>query len=239
MTTATSDGGQEESNVIDWNKFSGKGGGKRERRVRGDATVQDPVVSRDSDPVRRAIESGADPDKFYLASADSKGHQYQIKNVNVPQGLGAAIAEVREYFPEYRSAQDFVRDAIMHRLMYLRDRIDSGELTELMVIEQMRAKVEYNRLMMGQAKSTYEETVSACVQALEVKDYRRLDKVLQTIDDLFHELDDRDPYLRAYVELFKKYGAEMKRARDSGAYADGPVVQAVDWNQMRGSGMKD
>lgn len=249
MATPTSDGAE---NVIDWNQFAGRGGGaKRERRVRGDAIVGDgvrskggagdggSVASRDEDPIAKALADGYDPDRFYMASADSKGHQHQIKTINVPQGMAAILAEVREYFPEYRNAQDMVRDALMHRLMYLKQKIDDGEVTEMMVNESLRSKMEYNRVMMQQTKATYEESVGACAQALESKDYGRLDKILQTINDHIHELDERDPYLKAYVDLFIKYGKEMKTARDTGKYTDGPVVSAVDWNMMRGSGLRD
>lgn len=70
-----------------------------------------------------------EPTKFYTYSEDKKGHSIQIR-MWVPKNLAGQIARVVNsgLVPEYRSAQDFYRDAMFHRAHIVGEWIDDGEL---------------------------------------------------------------------------------------------------------------
>lgn len=58
--------------------------------------------------------------RFYTRSTDSKGHKSDFR-VAVPPGLAADIHALvaRGIYPQYRTAGDLFRDAIMHRMTWL------------------------------------------------------------------------------------------------------------------------
>ncbi len=62
------------------------------------------------------------PDKFYIKATDDHGHS-ELVHLKVPPGVLSAIAQIVQSraIPEYRTSQDLIRDAIIHRLHYLRD----------------------------------------------------------------------------------------------------------------------
>lgn len=56
-----------------------------------------------------------DPDGVYTASTDGKGH-YEQQRVKIPPQIEHLIAEVCGDNPSFKSAQDFIRNAIFHSL---------------------------------------------------------------------------------------------------------------------------
>lgn len=71
------------------------------------------------------------PDRFYTRATDKKGHSETV-HLKIPPELASAIAHIVQSraIPEYRTSQDMIRDAIFHRLRYLRE---SGLLDSRMV----------------------------------------------------------------------------------------------------------
>lgn len=183
-----------------------------------------------------ALGQGYDPTKFYISSADSKGHQYTLNKINLPQSYAGLLGLIRDYYPEYRTNADVVRDALVHRLSQLNARVQDGEITQMMLEDKYQAQLEYNRVLMELGKKSVDDTKLVCELALANKDYTQLDKVLQTLDEKLHEEDDRSPYARDLEKLWKNYAGEMRRIRKSGEWDDSPVVKAIDWNTMKGSG---
>lgn len=62
------------------------------------------------------------PSKFYCSASDDHGHS-RVVRFDAPPSLAGQVAELiaERAFPVYRSAADFYRDAIHHRLRYLAD----------------------------------------------------------------------------------------------------------------------
>lgn len=60
-----------------------------------------------------------DEDKFYTHSTDGNGHYERIPQTKIRPSLEAMIAAVMAAYPEYKSVGDFVRDALLHRVVYL------------------------------------------------------------------------------------------------------------------------
>lgn len=77
-----------------------------------------------------------DPLMFYTASQDGKGHSTTMRT-NVPKPIAAevyALVEARS-LPAYRSAADFQRDAIVHRLKVLAKLMEDDELEAVVDLE--------------------------------------------------------------------------------------------------------
>ena len=76
-------------------------------------------------------EEGASysPKRFYTASDDKQGHSAQIR-LYIPKGLAGQIARIinSHEIPEYRSIQDFYRDALTHRAYTVGGWLDDDEL---------------------------------------------------------------------------------------------------------------
>jgi len=91
--------------------------------------------------------SSYDPDRFYVRTSDSRGHSAMITFRILPEALSALqqIQQSRE-FP-YRTYQDIIRDAIIHRIAALKEmsrhpeRIKSS-LVELLNIDDILSREE-------------------------------------------------------------------------------------------------
>jgi hypothetical protein len=65
---------------------------------------------------------GYSPDKFYTRATDGKGHS-EVVHLKLPPEITSVMAQIVQSraIPDYRTAQDIIRDAIVHRLQYLRE----------------------------------------------------------------------------------------------------------------------
>ena len=72
---------------------------------------------------------GYNPNGFYTQASDGKGHSGKL-TVKIPVNVAGEIANVYQSgkIPEIRNAQDFVRDAIIHRLHQLQPILDDPDL---------------------------------------------------------------------------------------------------------------
>lgn len=96
--------------------------------------VTDPL-----DPWAMISGNQYDIDTIYTRSTDGKGHSVNIQaplSTNV-HGQVAAIVGLED--TKYRSVQDFVRDAVAHRLRYWQEVMQSGRLRMLPGVEEMLA----------------------------------------------------------------------------------------------------
>lgn len=76
-----------------------------------------------------------DPNERYTQSTDKKGHSAWIKT-RVPTQIAAEIARVVQTgkIPEYNSAQDLVRDAIIHHLNSLSEYLADPNLERIVTL---------------------------------------------------------------------------------------------------------
>lgn len=83
-----------------------------------------------SDPMTSWNASGAyNPDKYYTEASDKSGRGDPI-NARIPPQIGSSIAALVQsgVVSEYRTLSDFVRDAVVHRLHTIGEKIQSGEI---------------------------------------------------------------------------------------------------------------
>ena len=92
------------------------------------------VLTNPSDPLDPwSIASGAgySIDNFYVRSTDGKGHSENIQAKLSPAVLGQLQALISGGICPYRTVQDFIRDAVIHRAKYLHEASQSGRIKEI------------------------------------------------------------------------------------------------------------
>lgn len=103
--------------------------------------------------------------KFYTSSIENKhGNHRTIKNVPIPPGLMGQMSALVQSgrIPAYKTIQDIVRDAIVHRLHYLADFTADAEMKS--VVEQ--EVLDSNRIKIMDRMKKYKDTVSQFTDAL-------------------------------------------------------------------------
>lgn len=79
-----------------------------------------------------AQSGGYDPDEIHTTSQDDHGHSIHLR-VHAPKTWGAIMGQVIEsdMWPEYRSNQDIIRDALYHRLQWIDDQKDRSHIPSI------------------------------------------------------------------------------------------------------------
>lgn len=85
-------------------------------------------------------DKGYDPHHFYTHSQDKKGHSFHLR-VNFPKPLAGAIGALIQtgIIPQYRTIEDFARDAIYHRSKQIALAIDDEDLDRTVDMAMMLA----------------------------------------------------------------------------------------------------
>lgn len=106
----------------------------------------DKKILRGSWEVESSTDWWYDETRMYTGSQDDHGHSAQVR-VNFPKNLAAQLQRVIAdgRIPEYKSLNDFVRDAIVHRVHKVGKWLDNGDLLQevhvgLLLAEQQQIK---------------------------------------------------------------------------------------------------
>lgn len=125
------------------------------------------------DPWAMAQTNGYDIDNFYTRSTDGKGHSENVQAKLSPAMVGELSALINRRELPYRTVQDFIRDACVHRAKYVSDllatrRIDElsfGKLVaaeaKLIQIEQRRERRRLGQRMLDETALEFKELVDA------------------------------------------------------------------------------
>ena len=142
--------------------------------------------------------------EFITRSTDHHGH-FRHMRVNVPPEVAARVEAIvaTKTIPAYRTGQDLIRDAIMHRLHWLEERIEDPELARVLANERRRSSY-------SQAKQEIEELTQLVADAETVlalqakaKDWWALSASLEEIAEHANEI--RQPYAGRMAQLAKSY----------------------------------
>lgn len=148
------------------------------------------------DATATSSNMGYDPHEFYTSSSDKKGHQQQFR-VNVPPSLGSEIAQLvqSQRIPAYRTAQDVIRDALIHRLQWLRDHGHpiSRDMQHELDLQMAKVKAQ-TKLQRVQEAEEYLDTIQEVFASLVGPDSR---------DDLRRELVEASLYVESLPRGFQ------------------------------------
>jgi hypothetical protein len=139
--------------------------------------------------------------EFYCRSTDGRGHGGGKVQVQFPPlVLGELNALVASgMIPEYRTAQDVVRDAVYHRLRYLADAIGNNELVGRLNLEMRLAQITQFREQHDTSTKIVTETRQALETLRAAGDWLMVDKVLAWNEDLIELIPE--PYSSQLAKL--------------------------------------
>lgn len=135
-----------------------------------------------------------DPKKFYTASQDKKGHSYHAR-VNLPKPLAGQMAGLVQsgLIPQFRSIEDVIRDAVMHRVKQVARMIDDGEL---------EGAVDLAMLLSNEMQMVHdEEEAGEFVAAVQANAARLLKR--QSWSELRRYLAERQDFAEALPPYFR------------------------------------
>lgn len=96
------------------------------------------------DPWAIAQTNGYDIDKFYIRSTDGRGHSENVQAKLSPAMIGELNELIHTRELPYRTVQDFIRDACVHRARYISELVKTGKAAEL----------SFGKLVAAEAKLT-------------------------------------------------------------------------------------
>lgn len=162
----------------------------------------------ESDVFAQIGTRGYSEDRFYTSSSDVRGHSKMLR-VWIPQGIDAQVYGAINEIPQYRTVQDFMRDAIVHRLEYLQKRYsltDQGR--RLMELERWKADSERRGAEIQTMTSAVSDVGERLAEAWAAEDYQLF---MQEMDEASDQVDWlRDPYKTRMVELLKEWRRKAK-----------------------------
>lgn len=132
-------------------------------------------------------------------SADGKGHSFHLR-VPIPTHWQAIMMHyvTSPDWPEYRSVQDFARDAIYHRWHWAKDwerrngRPPTPELKQLMAMAAGQARAEQSRMV----DERFIEFMDTTEEALRLKynrqDFSALLDMVEELEVMAEEFTDKD-----------------------------------------------
>jgi len=109
-------------------------------RVRG-LPESDTLEEKGQAPGHAVTPAAYQVERVYSRAYDDRGHARQYR-VNVPQDMEPIIEAAWRAVPEYRSAQDLWRDAIVHRIQWIAENYERMDLAAAAAKQVARAEVE-------------------------------------------------------------------------------------------------
>lgn len=146
-----------------------------------------------------------DPNEFYVRSVDKRGHKETV-HVPMPPDVYAEVHEMasRSEFPLYRTVQDFMRDAAIHRMHYLAHEYGAtDQVKEFIQLEMAKARVETRRRARDTVIDLHGELAAALDYYFKAKDGPNL---ARSIADCYELAEmTTEPYASKFTELAKEY----------------------------------
>ena len=156
---------------------------KRRRKLRDRSATRETY-----DPTSAGDVAGYGQDKFYVASTNGHDHSEQVR-VKVPPGVAAAMGAAIESWPIYSSRNDFVRDAIVHRLHWLNEQSAIPEIREYLLFETSERLFNDRKLRTQRFQKMLDEAAEALIAAREAQDQFEIANLVEHLDTLADDLD--------------------------------------------------
>lgn len=151
---------------------------------------------------------------FYTRSVDSRGHK-ETFHVPSPPAIFGQVGELvaSRMIPAYRSPQDFVRDAIVHRLRDVAEMTASGQLARVISLEVIRCQQEQMLVEMEEFEKVLVTSEQVMEQAAKLEDVGMLDQAITYSKEQAESI--RDPYRSRLLVTVQKHEETLKRIKKS------------------------
>lgn len=147
-------------------------------------------------------EGDYDEKNIYTRATDDSGHK-ETFHTPVPPLLFAQVNQLANDIPWYRSPQDLVRDAIVHRVRWLTENQDDPELRRLFIPILMDANIAYEEEKQAANEAAVERLKKALQTSVVKQDESLREKVLEWAEGQVDEF--REPYRSEIRKTIKEY----------------------------------
>ena len=149
-----------------------------------------------------------DEKKFYVHSQDSHGHSHYAR-IWIPKNVAGLIGRVVNsgQVSEYRSTQDFYRDAMLHRAHRVAQWIDDEELEAEAGVLAMASEEESIERAKKDAEDLIEKIRVNLQAAWENREYEWMEDHIAKRFDQASMLPET--HRQAYVDMLKEYLARL------------------------------
>lgn len=150
------------------------------------------------------LEGSYSPDNYYTYSVDGKGHKEKY-NLPVPPSVYGRIGELiaSKKVAQYRTPQDFIRDAIIHRLAYLNDFLKDAGIAEAIKHEMLLSQIEDQARTQRQLESLVTRTQEELELAYGRQDRVMMKSIFERVEYFINDV--REPYHSDIENTVKKY----------------------------------
>jgi len=133
---------------------------------------------------------GYDPDEIMTRSQDHNGHSTN-QRVYIPPMWKALLEQLSQsdQWPEYRTFQDVVRDALYHRLYWSAQQKNRGQFPDIqsaMVRERYRKRLETDIAYEAAVREFREDIDRALSEMLQREEF---DAVQSYVEDMMQDMD--------------------------------------------------
>lgn len=151
--------------------------------------------------------------EFYTKATDGRGHSDNLRVRVKPEVAGEIAATVASgRIPDYTTPQDFIRDAIVHRLRWLAEHADDAALTAKLTETVRRTVIEETTSRYITLIDSFEEfltrTRDVCERALKWEDHHGVDRYLNDVEE--YAENSRDPYASRLRAVVTHYRSQLK-----------------------------
>lgn len=154
-------------------------------------------------------------DKIYTEAIDKKHNTGEPMRAKVRTSHVEMMSMIvaKEWVPEYHTTQDFIRDAIYHRMQYWSERISDGELRRVVTEEGGRMAM----IRFDQQIATSEDFVTSSRRVLEraarTGDTGVMENALTEVAERLETA--RMPYLLELREMYREFGKKYQELKDA------------------------
>lgn len=156
---------------------------------------------------------GYSEDKFYVRSTGPGGEQGEAKYLKISPSILGAIAKIvyTKEFPQYRTDADFIRDAIVHRLKYINDRIADEDVDKRFYPHIRVSQIEAKQQMMAETMHMINMHEESMRMAVENEDWGVLEELLDGAEHDYNQLGNN--YGNKLALVIKKYRDRLPKGK--------------------------
>lgn len=150
--------------------------------------------------------------EFYCKATDGRGHSDNLRVRVKPEMAGEVAALVSSgRIPDYTTPQDFIRDAMVHRLRWLSENVDDRDLSARLADKVrtlvMKERADQHLAFHASFDEFVQSLIDVCEEDLKKGDHHHASQFLDYADE--YAAGNREPYSTMVRTVVERYRAQV------------------------------